>query len=167
LINQDSLWHNLLRNKYLKSCTLSKVGRKPGDYHFLSGLLKVKDQFFGLSSFILKDGKQIRFWEDTWTGNQPLMLKFLSLYNIARKKSDTVANVFNRIPLNISFRRALVGGNLLCWNRLVLSIAHTHLSTGRDEFKWNLSTSRLFTVVRCTMLLLIMPRFSISNRYER
>jgi hypothetical protein len=39
-----------------------------------------------------------------------------------------------------------VGGNLLCWNRLVLSIAHTHLSTGRDEFKWNLSTSRLFTV---------------------
>jgi hypothetical protein len=55
-------------------------------------------------------------------------------------------NVFNRIPLNISFRRALVGGNLLCWNRLVLSIAHTHLSTGRDEFKWNLSTSRLFTV---------------------
>jgi hypothetical protein len=124
---------------------LSKVGRKSGDSHFWSGLLKVKDQFFGLGSFILKDGKQIRFWENTWTGNQPLMLKFPSLYNIARK-NNTVVNVFNRIPLNISFRRALVGGNLLCWNRLVLSIAHTHLSTRRDEFKWNLSTSRLFTV---------------------
>ena len=114
LINEDGLWQNLLRNKYLKSCTLSKVGRKPGDSHFWSGLLKVKDQFFGLGSFILKDGKQIRFWEDTWTGKQPLMIKFPSLYNIARKKSDTVANVFNRIPLNISFCRALVGGNLLC-----------------------------------------------------
>jgi hypothetical protein len=57
-----------------------------------------------------------------------------------------VANVFNRTSLNISFHRALVGGNLLCWNILVLSIAHTHLSTGRDEFKWNLSTSRLFMV---------------------
>jgi hypothetical protein len=66
---------------------LSKVGRKPGDSHFWSWLLKVKDQFFGLGSFILKDGKQIRFWEDTWTGKQPLMLKFPSLYNIARKKA--------------------------------------------------------------------------------
>jgi hypothetical protein len=32
-----------------------------GDSHFLSGLLKVKDQFFSLGSFILKDENQIRF----------------------------------------------------------------------------------------------------------
>jgi hypothetical protein len=57
-----------------------------------------------------------------------------------------VANVFNRISLNISFCRALVGHNLLCWNRLVSSIIHNHLSCARDEFKWSLSALRLFTV---------------------
>jgi hypothetical protein len=108
--------------------------------------MKVKDQFLSLGFFTLKDGKQIRFWEDSWMGKQPLMLKFPSLYNLARKKSDTMANVFNRISLNIYFHRALVGDNLLSWNRLVLSIIHTHLSSARDEFKWSLSALRLFTV---------------------
>ncbi|KAL5661835.1 hypothetical protein ACJX0J_028960 [Zea mays] len=32
---------------------------------------------------------------------------------------DTVANVFETIPLNISFRRALVGHNLVSWHSLV------------------------------------------------
>ncbi|KAL5667152.1 hypothetical protein ACJX0J_019373, partial [Zea mays] len=34
-------------------------------------------------------------------------------------KIDTVANVFETIPLNISFRRALVGHNLVSWHSLV------------------------------------------------
>jgi hypothetical protein len=78
-----------------------------------------------------------------------------------------MANVFNRIPLNISFRRVLVCGNLLCWNRLVLSIAHTHLSTRRDEFKWNLSTSRLFTVRSMYNALINNAKISILNSYGR
>jgi len=64
LINEDGLWRNLLRQKYLKNHTLSKVSSKPGDSHFWSGLMKVKDTFLNLGSFLLKDGKQIRFWED-------------------------------------------------------------------------------------------------------
>ena len=94
LFNEDGLWQSLLTKKYLRNKTISQVSRKPGDSHFWSGLMKVKDTFLGLGSFILKEGKQIRFWEDVWIGNQPFKVQYPSLYNLVCKKSDTVANVF-------------------------------------------------------------------------
>jgi hypothetical protein len=84
------MWQKLLRNKYLESSTLSKVIRTSGDSYFAFVLMKVKDQFLSLGFFTLKDGKQIRFWEDSWMGKQSLMLKFPSLYNLSRKKSTII-----------------------------------------------------------------------------
>lgn len=55
--------------------------------------MEVKDKFFRLGTFKLGQGTQIRFWEDTWLGKWPLKLRFPSLYNIVRKKHDTVASV--------------------------------------------------------------------------
>jgi hypothetical protein len=89
--------------------------------------MKVKDTFLNLGSFILKNGTQIRFWEDRWLGLQPLMTQYPSLYNIARKKSATVASVFKTVPLNVYFQRALVGENLRLWHLLVLRVAQVEL----------------------------------------
>src|ERR1041384_7193740 len=108
--------------------------------------MKVKDTFLNLGSFILKNGTQIRFWEDRWMGNQPFMVQYPSLYNIVRKKSATVASVFERIPLNIAFRRSLVGNNLVLWHRWVARIAHVQLSVENDLFKWNLTVLGKFSV---------------------
>src|SRR6185503_17897437 len=70
LVNEEGLWQDLLRNKYLKNKILSQVQKKAGDSQFWMGLLTIKDQFFGLGKFHIKDGKQIMFWEDTWLGTQ-------------------------------------------------------------------------------------------------
>jgi hypothetical protein len=59
---------------------------------------------------------QIRFWVDTWLGNKPLKDKFPALFNIIRRKQDSIATVMSSPLLNISFRRNLVGANLLNWN---------------------------------------------------
>ena len=107
------MWQELLRNKYLKNKTLSQVSKKAGDSHFWMGLMAVKDQFLNLVRFNLRDGSQIRFWEDTWLGNQPLSYRFTNLFNIVRKKHVIAAEVFSTIPLNVSFRRALIGNKLL------------------------------------------------------
>jgi len=48
--------------------------------------MDIKNQFLNLGSFIAKNGTQVRFWEDTWLGDQPLKYKFLSLFNIVWKK---------------------------------------------------------------------------------
>jgi hypothetical protein len=97
----------ILRNKYLSNQTIGEVDRKPGDSHFLSGLMKVKRNFLRYGSFKLNNGSQIRFWKDMWIGNNAFKDQYPTLYNIARRKSDTVEKVLSRLPLNVSFHRQL------------------------------------------------------------
>ena len=79
-------------------------------------LMGVKDQFLKLGMFQLGEGTQIRFWEDTWLGRVPLnKLQYPTLYNIVRHKQANVASILSTTPLNVSFRRALVGNKLLEW----------------------------------------------------
>jgi hypothetical protein len=54
----------------------------PGDSHFWLGLMKVKDSFHNLGMFILKNGEQIRFWQDVWMGTQSFMTHYPSWYHI-------------------------------------------------------------------------------------
>jgi hypothetical protein len=146
LLNEEGLWQTLLRKKYLSRYTLTKVTSKPSDSHFWVGLMKVKDTFLNLGSFILKKGTQIRFWEDRWLGSQPLMTQYPSLYNIVHKKDATVASVFEMVPLNVSFQRVLVGENLRLWHLLVLRVAHVELYGENGMFKWDLSMTGHFFV---------------------
>jgi hypothetical protein len=44
------------------------------------------------------------------------------------RKSDTVANVLNRVPLNVSFWRQLTGYNLVLWHNLVNRIVNVRLN---------------------------------------
>jgi hypothetical protein len=48
------------RNKYLKN-KKEKTHWKPGDSHFWSGLIEVKDRFLDLSSFNLHNGSLLGF----------------------------------------------------------------------------------------------------------
>ena len=71
-------------------------------------MMGVKDQFFSLGKFKLGDGSQIRFWEDTWLGRHRLKMEYPNLFNIVRQKEATVAHTLSTVPLNVSFRRALI-----------------------------------------------------------
>jgi hypothetical protein len=65
-----------------------------------------------MGNFIAQDGKQIRLWEDKWLGAGSLKEEHLNLYNIVMKKSVIVAKKFSTTPLNVSFWRSPVIGNL-------------------------------------------------------
>jgi hypothetical protein len=56
-------------------------------------------------------------------GKYSFQHQYSSMYNIVRKKSDTVAKVLSATPLNISFRTYLAGNKLVLWNNLVRRIA--------------------------------------------
>ena len=146
LINEEGIWQSLLRKKYLKNETIAQVQKKPGDSHFWAGLMKVKDSFLNFGSFQLNDGNQIHSWEDKWIGSHTLRQQYPSLFNIVRKKHATVASVFDRVPLNVSFRRTLIGHNLYLWHDLVARISHVQLNNNADAFRWNLTQAGTFTV---------------------
>ena len=87
-----------------------------------------KTDFRKFETFIIKDGSQIRFWEDAWLGNSPLRVQYPQLYNIVRKKQAMVAEVLNpRIP-NLTWCQDLIGSKLAMWNNLVSRLANIVLS---------------------------------------
>jgi hypothetical protein len=94
--------------------------------------MKIKGKFLNFGSFQLNNGSQIRLWEDKWIGNQVFKEQYPSLYNIVRRKSDTIEKVLSKVPLNVSFRRQLAGNNLTLWYALVQMIMPVRLNTNKD-----------------------------------
>jgi hypothetical protein len=109
LFNEDGVWQELLHNKYLSQKSLSEVQAKPMDSPFWKGIMRVKEKFMAKGSFKLGDGSGVRFWEDIWLGDTPLANQYPSLFNIVQHKNVTVAQVLAHSPLNIRFRRFLIG----------------------------------------------------------
>jgi len=83
---------------------------------------------------------------DIWLGDQIFKFQFPSLFNIVCKRHATVAEVFSTSPLNISFRRALVGDKLHGWLRLVNKLLNVNLQEGWDTFTWSLQANDSFKV---------------------
>ena len=102
LLNEEGTWQTLLRRKYLGNKTLSQVTKQPGDSHFWTGLMEVKEHFFEREKFLVQNGQQTRFWEDCWLGDKPLMQQYPTLYRIVRRKNQSVASVLGSRPLNLS-----------------------------------------------------------------
>jgi hypothetical protein len=108
--------------------------------------MSIKEDFFSMGNFILHDGRQIRFWEDSWLGTTPLKIQYLNLYNIIRRKDAMVAKIFSSKPLNVSFRRNLVAENVLSWHALVMRLMYIQLMDRSDTFKWSLNHDGQFSV---------------------
>lgn len=82
-----------------------------------------------------------RFQEDLCLGKETLMQSFPSLYNLVRKKNANRAQMFSTIPLNVSFRRALVGDNLIHQMNLVRRVMLVQLNDRQNSFVWTKSKS--------------------------
>ena len=65
--------------------------------------MRVKVAFFNRAKFIVGNGNNTRFWEDTWLGDTPLALQYPYLYRIVRRRDALVATIMQSIPLNIQF----------------------------------------------------------------
>jgi hypothetical protein len=88
----------------LKTWWFTLLGQTHGD-----------EEAFLLSWIIsIKDGFEIRFWEDKWLGdatlgNVTLREQYPALYAIVCHKGDTIIHVLESNPPNMMFRRNLFG----------------------------------------------------------
>lgn len=127
------------------SKALFQVFWKPGDSHFWAGIMATKKHFFPFSSFFIRNGAKIRFWEDRWLGTTTLRKQYLALYNIVCYKGDTLQKVMETSPPSITFRRDLIGPRLTSSNKFLQKLASIQLSQGTDEFRWNLTKDGVFS----------------------
>ena len=84
---------------------------------------------------------------------------------MVRRKNDTVGNILRAVPLNISFRRPIVGHKLLAWNELLLRIANVQLIAQIDVFRWNLNKSGIFSVQSFYAALITSSQISVMNHF--
>jgi hypothetical protein len=68
---------------------------------------------------------------------------FLLFIILLEGKNQTVTDVLSTTPLNISFRRTLVGDKLQLWHELVSKVLNI---VANDSFKWILTKNSEFTV---------------------
>ena len=162
LLYEEGLWQTLLRRKYVGSKAVSQVVWKPGDSHFWAGLMATKKFFFPHGSFAIKNGSEIRFWEDKWLGRAPLREQYPALYNNVRYKGDTLAKVLRNSPPDVSFRRSLFGPRLASWNALLNRMDSIQLTQGPDKFRWNLTKTGKFSVDSMYKIL-IQPDIPVDN----
>jgi hypothetical protein len=146
LMNEQGIWQDLLRRKYMQDKAIGQIRRKPEDSQLWSGIMSVKDLFLGFGTFHLNSGTNIRFREDIWVENRPLNDQFAHLYRIVRHKHDTATIVFSTVPLNISFRRYLRGDTLQTWYELVAKVANVRLNDREDKFRWGHTENGIFKV---------------------
>ena len=75
-----------------------------------------------------------------------LALQYPSLYPIVQRRDAFIATVLQSIPLNIQFRRTLVGNRWEEWLHLVSRLMEVQLSQQPDKLRWKLTRSGEFTV---------------------
>uniref|UniRef100_A0A8I6YB20 Reverse transcriptase zinc-binding domain-containing protein n=1 Tax=Hordeum vulgare subsp. vulgare TaxID=112509 RepID=A0A8I6YB20_HORVV len=145
-VESEGMWLQILKNKYLQQKTLAQVTVRPGDSPFWKGLMKTKTAFFNMTKFIIGNGESTRFWEDNWLGDEPLALQYPQLYNIAQRRQTIVAAVLRETPLNIQFRRSLIGNRWVRWLHLVRRLMDVSLSDDPDMIVWKLTSNDTFSV---------------------
>jgi hypothetical protein len=59
LLNEDGMWHQVLKKKYLKGKSLSRVAKKKGGSHFSAGLMEVKDLVLQRGRFRVQDAPRL------------------------------------------------------------------------------------------------------------
>jgi hypothetical protein len=126
--------------------------------------MATKKFFFGHGSFSIRDGSEIRFWEDKWLGNASLREQYPALYAIVRHKGDTRAHVLDSNPPNVTFRRTFFGPRQVSWDALLLRLANIQLTTGKDIFQWNLHENGKFSVASLYNALILSDSPVYDNK---
>uniref|UniRef100_A0A453IC14 Uncharacterized protein n=1 Tax=Aegilops tauschii subsp. strangulata TaxID=200361 RepID=A0A453IC14_AEGTS len=79
-------------------------------------------------------------------GETPLAIQYPSLYRIVQRREAFVATVLQSTPLNIQFRRTLIGNRWEEWLHLVSRLMEVQLSQQPDKLRWKLTRSGEFIV---------------------
>jgi hypothetical protein len=84
--------------------------------------------------------------------NGKFFTKRIIPYRICNNQEQThlCLSVFSMIPLNISFRRGLVGNNLINWHNLVARVANTRLMDSDDKFICGCTRMMFSQLNQCT-----------------
>ena len=121
---RDSLWRRVVDKKYgsMWGGWCSNRVQHPYGVSLWKFIRAGWDSFSRLFTFTVGDGSRIKFWYDSWCGDQPLQLQFPELFRLAHIPKASMANHLrfqgaNRL-WDIEFTKAIGNSNqcFLLWS---------------------------------------------------
>jgi hypothetical protein len=83
-----------------------------------------------------RNGKSVKFWEDTWFGTAPLAIQFWDLYCMCNENVKTIAEVWVNKELRLSFRRNFSANLGQLWDELCAVVGQVELNQVSDSLVW-------------------------------
>ena len=113
---------------------------------FWKGIIGVaKALKFGYRWWSVGDGSNIRFLEDTWFGNSPLVVHFWDLYTICNQIGVTLNCVWDEHDVRLTFRRTFDENMLERWYELVEIVNSVIYNPGGDALVWVSNSNGIYS----------------------
>lgn len=96
-------------------------------------------------TWVVGNGKKIRFWEDQWFGNSSLPIHFGHLYAICNEQGKTVEEVWDGNNLKLTFRRTVNEIIYNSWLELVAIAESICYKEETDKLVWKYNSNGLYS----------------------
>jgi hypothetical protein len=171
--NEEGLWADLLRAKYLGDQDLFSPAVPTKGSQFWNAIQKIKWYFKMGAKHKVHNGWRTYFWLDWWTGTGPLCFTFPWLFACCDNHFTMVQGVRTNDGWRIRFRRTFGLAERVEWENLCKKIVLTPSSVGDDVVRWTLepsgdySTSSMYNKLSHGGRLPTLRRFDVPGCRQR
>ena len=96
--------------------------------------------------YVVRSGSRTVFWTDWWISAEPLSNTFPRLFAVCTNPHILVAEVFAPDSQGITFRRSLDHEGMAHWHDLMVVLDSVVIRESRDEVRWALDQSGVYSV---------------------
>jgi hypothetical protein len=143
--NEEGLWVDLLKAKYLGDHDLFSPLVKTKGSQFWNSIQKLKWHFKLGARHKVRNGRRTYFWLDWWTGRGPLHQQFPKLFACCDNHFATVAAVRSAEGWHIRFRRTFGLEETVEWENLCRIFDLHPIHTDEDQVTWALEPSGVYS----------------------
>nr|XP_051212000.1 uncharacterized protein LOC127329534 [Lolium perenne] len=139
--NDEGLWADLLRAKYLGDHDLFSPAVPTKGSQFWNAIQKIKWYFKLGAKHQVRSGRRTYFWLDWWTGTGPIRFTFPRLFACCDNHFATVEGVRSSDGWTIRFRRTFGLAERVEWDNLCRIFDLSPAAEGADVVRWALEPS--------------------------
>lgn len=121
LENENGIWQEIVKHKYLKKGGVSSVKHKQIDSPMWADLLKVKHIYLQGRKMKINNGKATSVWRDSWLYDDPLCDLSPTLYKLCEQKDILVYQWLDK-SVKITFSRWLTDDLRIEWGKILKDV---------------------------------------------
>lgn len=145
ITDKGKLWHSIMKQKYVRNVpSIFCLPHSQSSIFWKGVMCAAKAVKFGYR-WKVGDGTKIRFWEDSWFGNAPLVVQFWDLFCICNQTGVTLARVWDGNEVMPTFRRTFFEDLMRKWYELSKIVTEVCYNEDGDSFVWQYESNGIYS----------------------